>query len=189
VIRALIVDDEKPGRERLRELLADDSRFELVACCASGDDALEILRTAARRGNSVQLMFLDVQMPELDGFGVLSAIAKEAASVALPAVIFVTAHDEYALRAFDTYAINYLLKPFSDERFEAALDRAAIVNIDVVVELRQDEHGDYVAVLRDRPRFAWGGAFGFDCKLDSGNPSERNEGRFGPPNSARRSRA
>src|SRR6476660_9710077 len=124
LVRALIVDDEKPARERLRRLVARDDRLELAGGCASGSEALDGLRMAARDGTPVQLMFLDVQMPELDGFGVLSVIAKEASSLAVPEVIFVTAHDEHALRAFEAHAIDYLLKPFSDERFQAALDRA-----------------------------------------------------------------
>ena len=70
------------------------------------------------------LLFLDVQMPELDGFGVIATLVA-AGPGAVPAVVFVTAHDEYALRAFDAHAVDYLLKPFSDERFEAALDRAS----------------------------------------------------------------
>ena len=123
-IRALIVDDEKPGRERLRRLLTRDNRVELAACAGGGAEALDAIRAGARAGNPVQLMFLDVQMPELDGFGVLSALVHAAPAVAMPEVIFVTAHDEYALRAFDAHAIDYLLKPFSDERFQAALDRA-----------------------------------------------------------------
>ena len=123
-IRALIVDDEKPGRERLRRLLARDNRVELAGCCAGGAEALEIIRASAGDGTPVQLMFLDVQMPELDGFGVLSALVRDSPGVAMPEVIFVTAHDEYALRAFEAQAIGYLLKPFSDERFQAALDRA-----------------------------------------------------------------
>jgi len=123
-IRAVIVDDEKPGRERLRRLLARDNRVQLVGCCAGGAEALETIRASAGDGAPVQLMFLDVQMPELDGFGVLSALVRDSPNVAMPEVIFVTAHDEYALRAFDAQAIGYLLKPFSDERFQAALDRA-----------------------------------------------------------------
>ena len=123
-IRALIVDDEKPGRERLRRLLARDNRVQLVGCCAGGAEALETIRASAGDGAPVQLMFLDVQMPELDGFGVLSALVRDSPNVVMPEVIFVTAHDEYALRAFDAQAIGYLLKPFSDERFQAALDRA-----------------------------------------------------------------
>ncbi len=123
-IRALIVDDEKPGRERLRRLLARDNRVELAGCCAGGAEALETIRASAVGGAPVHLMFLDVQMPEVDGFGVLSALVRDSPNVAMPEVIFVTAHDEYALRAFDAQAIGYLLKPFSDERFQAALDRA-----------------------------------------------------------------
>lgn len=262
-IRALIVDDEKPGRERLRRLLTRDNRVELMACCGGGAEALDAIRAAARDGAPVQLMFLDVQMPELDGFAVLSALVRERPAEPMPEVIFVTAHDEYALRAFDAHAIDYLLKPFSDERFQAALDRAlrqvraghadalmsqlqalldgsgrapaglappsaasrrvldrivvrgsdrvrllpveqiswieadgmyvklhtrdgaahlhrallgsldgmldarrfirihrsAIVNIDVIAELRQDDHGDYVAVLRDQTEVRVGRRF------------------------------
>jgi two-component system LytT family response regulator len=123
-IRTLVVDDEKPGRDRLRRLLARDNRVELSGCCAGGTEALEAIRAGAGAGAPVHLMFLDVQMPELDGFGVLSALVRDAPPLAVPEVIFVTAHDEYALRAFDAHAIDYLLKPFSDERFQAALDRA-----------------------------------------------------------------
>jgi two-component system LytT family response regulator len=72
----------------------------------------------------VQIVFLDVQMPELDGFGVISTLVRRHGSDNLPVVVFVTAHDEYALRAFEAHAIDYLLKPFSDERFDATLDRA-----------------------------------------------------------------
>jgi two-component system, LytTR family, response regulator len=124
IVRSLIVDDEKPARERLRRLVARDNRVELAGCCASGSEAIEILRLGASAATPVQLMFLDVQMPELDGFGVLSAITNETLSLPTPEVIFVTAHDEYALRAFDAHAVDYLLKPYSDERFQAALDRA-----------------------------------------------------------------
>jgi two-component system LytT family response regulator len=216
-------------------------------------------------------MFLDVQMPELDGFGVLSALVGGTPAVAMPEVVFVTAHDEYALRAFDAHAIDYLLKPFSDERFQAALDRAlrhvraghadmlmsqmqallegartpagappsstarrrtldrivvrgsdrvrllpadqiswieadgmyvklhtrdgaahlhrallgsfdgaldarrfirihrsAIVNIDMIAELRQDAHGDYVAILRDRTEIPVGRRFRMRLQLRLG---------------------
>src|SRR3954451_1958716 len=123
-IRTLIVDDEKPARERLRRLLALEHRVELAGCCGGGAEAIERLREADRAGAPVEVMFLDVQMPELDGFGVLSRLMREAPLQTVPEVVFVTAHDEYALRAFDAHALDYLLKPFSDERFEAALDRA-----------------------------------------------------------------
>ena len=123
LIRALVVDDEKPGRERVRRLLARDARVELAGCSASGAEAIEHVRQSVRAGTPIHLMFLDVQMPEIDGFAVASALATELEPGAAPAVIFVTAHDEYALRAFESHAIDYLLKPFSDERFQAALDR------------------------------------------------------------------
>lgn len=119
-VRVLVVDDEKPARERLRRLLERDPRVEVVGCCVAGAEALQIVQESMRAGTPVQLLFLDVQMPELDGFGVIAALDRQE----MPAVVFVTAHDEYAIRAFDAHAIDYLLKPFSDERFEAALDRA-----------------------------------------------------------------
>ena len=259
--RALIVDDERPARERLRRLLTRDGRVEIAGCCAGGNEAVDVLRAAARAGTPVQLMFLDVQMPEVDGFGVVSMIVRDRPPAPMPAVVFVTAYDEYALRAFEAHAIAYLLKPFSDEKFQATLDhalrhvraghaeavmsqlqalldrsgamplaspanssrrpidrlvvrgpdrvrllpveqiawieadgmyvklhtrdgathqhrallgalddtldsrrfvrihRSAIVNIDVVAELRQDVHADYVAVLRDRTEIRVGRRF------------------------------
>jgi two-component system LytT family response regulator len=259
--RALIVDDERPARERLRRLLTRDGRVEIAGCCAGGNEAVDVLRAASRTGTPVQLMFLDVQMPEVDGFSLVSALVRDRPPVPMPAVVFVTAYDEYALRAFEAHAIAYLLKPFSDEKFQATLDhalrhvraghaeavmsqlqalldrsgamslvppssssrrpidrlvvrgsdrvrllpveqiawieadgmyvklhtrdgaihqhrallgaldetldsrrfvrihRSAIVNIDVVAELRQDVHADYVAVLRDRTEIRVGRRF------------------------------
>ncbi len=124
VIRAVVVDDEKPGRERVRRLVARDSRVELVAVCGGGAAALEALAAAVESGRPAQLMFLDVQMPEVDGFAVVSTLLRRVSPELLPAIVFITAHDEYALRAFEVHAIDYLLKPFSDERFQASLDRA-----------------------------------------------------------------
>lgn len=123
-IRALIVDDEKPARERLRRLLSSDTRVQLAGCCAGGAQALEFVRNAASAGNDIGMVFLDVQMPEIDGFAVASSLVRESRPEIVPAIVFVTAHDEYALRAFEAHAIDYLLKPFSDERFQATLDRA-----------------------------------------------------------------
>jgi two-component system LytT family response regulator len=127
-VRVLVVDDEKPARERLRRLLERDARVQVAGCCVGGAEALRTVREAARAGAAVQLLFLDVQMPELDGFGVLAALVAQGDAgeepAVVPAVVLVTAHDEYAIRAFDAHAIDYLLKPYSDERFEAALDRA-----------------------------------------------------------------
>lgn len=128
-VRVLVVDDEKPARERLRRLLERDNRVQVTDCCIGGADALRAVSEAARAGAPVQLLFLDVQMPELDGFDLVAALLDRAEldradAGDMPAIVFVTAHDEYAIRAFDAHAIDYLLKPFSDERFEAALDRA-----------------------------------------------------------------
>src|SRR5262245_57483559 len=124
MIRALIVDDEKPARERLRRLIAADSRVAIAACCSGGAEALERVRELGGAGQPVDLLFLDVQMPEVDGFAVAAGLPAHAPPGAVPAVVFVTAYDEYAIRAFEAQAIDYLLKPFSDERFQAALDRA-----------------------------------------------------------------
>ncbi len=122
-IRVLVVDDEKPARERLRGLLQRDDRVEIVGCAAGGAEALEIVRVSTENGSPVQVLCLDVQMPELDGFGVLARLVGTP-QAQMPAVIFVTAHDAFAVRAFESHAVDYLLKPFSDERFAAALDRA-----------------------------------------------------------------
>ena len=122
-VRVVIVDDEKPARERLRRLLARDDRVVVTGCCASGTEALSVIREATARREPVQVLLLDVQMPALDGFGVLADLL-DGESVEMPAVVFVTAHDEFALKAFESHAVDYLLKPFSDERFHAALDHA-----------------------------------------------------------------
>ena len=114
-IRALIVDDEPLARERIRSLLLEESDIELSGEYENGSKAV-----AAIHKDAPDLLFLDVQMPEMDGFGVLRAIGPDR----VPAVIFVTAYDEYALRAFDANAMDYLLKPFDQERFRRSLDRA-----------------------------------------------------------------
>jgi len=113
--RALIVDDEALARERLRTLLGQATGVTVVGECSSGREAVDAI-LAERPG----LVFLDVQMPDLNGFEVLDAVATEW----LPAVIFVTAYDEYAIKAFDVHAIDYLLKPIEPERFRKALARA-----------------------------------------------------------------
>jgi two-component system LytT family response regulator len=114
-IRALIVDDEPLARRRLRKLLARDADVESVGDCANGYEAI-----AAINERVPHLVFLDVQMPELDGFDVLAQLEAER----IPLVIFVTAYDQYALRAFEVSAVDYLLKPFDRKRFEKALQRA-----------------------------------------------------------------
>src|SRR6266850_3209719 len=116
-IRTLIVDDELAGRDGIRHLLAADPEVVVAGECANGRDAAAAIRDVAP-----DLVFLDVQMPELDGFEVLREVGVERA----PAIVFVTAFDQYALRAFDVHAIDYLLKPFTDERFRQSLERAKL---------------------------------------------------------------
>jgi len=114
-IRTIIADDEPLAREKIRTLLAKDPDIELIGECADGIETV-----TAIRNQQADLVFLDVQMPELDGFGVLKALNDSN----LPTLIFVTAYDQYALRAFEVHALDYLLKPFDRERFQKALQRA-----------------------------------------------------------------
>jgi two-component system, LytTR family, response regulator len=114
-VRTVIVDDEPLARSNLLVLLGSDPEIEVVAQCGSGVEAVEAIRRL-----QPDLLFLDVQMPECDGFDVLEMLGKD-----LPrATIFVTAYDQYALRAFEAGALDYLLKPFDNARFELALNRA-----------------------------------------------------------------
>jgi len=114
-LRVLIVDDERLARAKLRTLLAAEPALEVIADCQNGVQAI-----AAVRKHKPDLMFLDVRMPQVDGFQVLQALAPEE----MPKVIFTTAHGDYAVRAFDSNAIDYLLKPFDQERLHRALERA-----------------------------------------------------------------
>ena len=114
-IRTLIVDDEPLARRKIRRMLARDPEVEILADCSNGREA-----TAAIGAHKPDLVFLDVQMPEIDGFDVLESITP----LRMPFVIFVTAYDQYALRAFEVSAVDYLVKPFDRRRFEMALQRA-----------------------------------------------------------------
>ena len=114
-IRVLLVDDEPLAREMLREMLQSDPQVEIVGESCNGREALEAIRTEAP-----DLIFLDVQMPEVGGFDVLASLEKDK----LPHVIFVTAYDQYAVRAFEVQALDYLLKPFDQERFDMSWQRA-----------------------------------------------------------------
>ncbi|MFO0965190.1 MAG: LytTR family DNA-binding domain-containing protein [Gemmataceae bacterium] len=114
-VRTLIVDDEPLARQRLRALLTTDADVALLGECGDGAEAVTELGRLRP-----DLVFLDVQMPVLDGFGVLQALGADWA----PEVIFVTAHDHYALKAFEVHALDYLLKPFDKARFASALERA-----------------------------------------------------------------
>lgn len=113
-IRVLVADDEQPARQRLIDLLRRDEQIASVCEAADGQSAVEAIQK-----ESPDLLFLDVQMPELDGLGVIDAIGVEE----MPLTVFVTAYDQHAIRAFEANALDYLLKPFSDERFEATMAR------------------------------------------------------------------
>jgi two-component system LytT family response regulator len=114
-IRTLIVDDESLARERIREMLEADPQIEAVGDCANGKEAIEAIAKL-----KPDLIFLDVEMPGIDGFEVLESLDP----ASMPVVIFVTAYDQYAVRAFEIYALDYLLKPFDRERFEKSVTRA-----------------------------------------------------------------
>jgi two-component system, LytTR family, response regulator len=121
-MRVLVVDDETPARQRVVDLLHKDTQVGTILQAENGKAAIDAIRS-----QSPDIVFLDVQMPELDGLGVIDALGAE-----MPLTIFVTAFDEHAIRAFEANALDYLLKPFSDERFEATLAR---------IKSRLDERG------------------------------------------------
>jgi two-component system, LytTR family, response regulator len=114
-LRTVIVDDEKPAREKLSILLASESDVKVIAECENGAAAI-----AALKNTKPDLLLLDISLPDMDGFAVLKTLPQQE----LPVVIFTTAYDQYALSAFEVHAIDYLLKPFSAERFAEALTRA-----------------------------------------------------------------
>ncbi|MGV3710882.1 MAG: LytR/AlgR family response regulator transcription factor [Gemmatimonas sp.] len=114
--RCVVIDDEPLGCDRITALLKQIPEAQVIGVCSNGADAVETIGEL-----TPDLIFLDVQMPELDGFGVLAALPKRSR----PEVIFVTAHDQYALKAFEVHAQDYLLKPFDAERFFEAFQRAA----------------------------------------------------------------
>ncbi|HEX6041416.1 LytTR family DNA-binding domain-containing protein [Longimicrobium sp.] len=114
VIRALVVDDEPLGRDRVRRLLEQEADVEVAGACEDGQEAVDAILSLRP-----DLVFLDVQMPVLDGFGVIEAVG----AARMPPVVFVTAFDRYAISAFEVNALDYLLKPFDGERFQAAMRR------------------------------------------------------------------
>jgi len=116
-LRVLVVDDEKPARELLASFLREDPELELVAICGHGEEALAVLAQQA-----VDVLFLDIQMPELGGFDVLRRLDPGR----MPRVVFVTAFDEYAVDAFEVRALDYLLKPFPRQRLQETLRRAKL---------------------------------------------------------------
>lgn len=115
-LRVLIVDDEALARARIKKMLATEADIEVIGECADGPEAITFIQQ-----HRPELAFLDVQMPEVSGFDVLRALNPEL----WPAVIFVTAHDQHALEAFEVHALDYLLKPFKEARFHEALQRAS----------------------------------------------------------------
>jgi two-component system LytT family response regulator len=143
-IRTLVVDDEPLARERLTSLLAAEADIEIVGQCRDGEEAVHAIVD-----HSPDLVFLDVQMPAMNGFEVIEAVGSER----MPLVIFVTAYDQHALKAFQVRALDYVLKPFDRERFQEALQRAR-------AHIQRDETGDLGRRLlalvkdlrRDQPR-------------------------------------
>jgi two-component system LytT family response regulator len=112
-LRTIIVDDEAPARERLKRFLSHNDMVELIGEAGDGKSAVEMIED-----ENPDLIFLDIQMPELDGFGVIKMLIKP------PIIIFVTAYDQYAIKAFEVNALDYLLKPFTRERLERAVEKA-----------------------------------------------------------------
>jgi DNA-binding response OmpR family regulator len=144
-IRTLIVDDEPLARLRLRTLLAEHADFAVVGECGDGREALDAIARARP-----DLLFLDVQMAEMDGLEVAHAVERAAAAAAGPlAIVFVTAFDQYAVRAFEVSALDYLLKPFDEERFVATLDR---VRAHRANGQTREAHARLLGALRDLSR-------------------------------------
>lgn len=136
-IRTLIADDEPAARERIARLLAQDAEVELVGECRNGHEALEAVNK-----HRPDLLFLDVQMPALNGLDTMGRIAPDR----MPFVVFVTAHDRYALKAFDMNAVDYLLKPYDDDRFFASLEKA---KRHIEMRVNQDLTGRLMDLMRE----------------------------------------
>jgi two-component system LytT family response regulator len=143
-IRTLIVDDEMLGRRLIRRLLTGEPGFHVIGECSDGSGAVEaIIRERP------DLVFLDIQMPELDGFGVLRELDPDA----LPIVIFVTAHDKFALKAFEAHGLDFLLKPLDEDRFHGALERARTYFEGKQTDLIRKRLADLVADLPGHPKY------------------------------------
>jgi two-component system LytT family response regulator len=146
-IRTLIVDDEPLAREWVRNGLQDEADLEIIGECGNGFEAVKAISDS-----KPDLVLLDVQMPGLDGFGVLASL--DAAD--LPAVIFITAFDRYALKAFEAHAVDYLMKPFSGERLHEAVDRArGEIDRSSSKELRVALHALLGDIQRERTYPEW----------------------------------
>ncbi len=141
-LRALVVDDEMLARQRIRHLLRRATDIDVAGECANGLEAVKAIEDF-----SPDLVFLDVQMPELDGFGVVEAVGADR----MPPTLFVTAYDQHALRAFEVHALDYLLKPFSPERFHQALDRARRWCLHQSTDKGPDLEGLLAGLRKERP--------------------------------------
>jgi two-component system, LytTR family, response regulator len=141
--RVLIADDEAPARRKLARFLEEHGEIEVVAEASNGIDAVDLIAMT-----QPEIVFLDIHMPDLDGLGVAEAIARTSSP---PAIVFVTAHDEYALRAFDVSAVDYLLKPYDRERFDRAVERAMVR---VAAPLPSGALAQVVAQARNEEPFA-----------------------------------
>jgi two-component system LytT family response regulator len=117
MIQAILADDEVLARQKLRKLLREEDDIEVVGECASASETIELMRTM-----KAELLFLDIKMPGMDGFDVIGALSSER-GLPMPSIVFTTAYDQYALRAFEVHAVDYLLKPFTPERLHAAIQR------------------------------------------------------------------
>ena len=142
-IRILIVDDEPPARELVAALLRDEPDAEVVGECANGSEAVTAIQRLAP-----DLVFLDIQMPGLDGFAVLSKLS----STQLPMIVFVTAYNQHAIRAFEAHALDYILKPFEYERFHEAFRRAR-KQLELQTNAAQQER--LLALIEDLERQTW----------------------------------
>lgn len=160
MIRVLVVDDETPARQRITDILRRDPSIVALTEAADGLSAVEIIRN-----QTPDLLFLDVQMPEMDGLGVINAVGVER----MPLTVFVTAFDQHAVHAFEANALDYLLKPFSDERFEATMIR---------VKARMDERS--IREIGERVMRMAAAAPSQDGRLDRLVVKSRGATRFVP---------
>lgn len=145
VISTVVVDDEELARKRVIHLLKKDKEIQVVASCENGEEAVKIIRE-----KRPDLIFLDIQMPEVGGFDVLNKVALEGYS---PTVVFITAHDQYALRAFEVRAADYLLKPFDEQRFFKALQRSKRELRKNQVEMLREKMNELINELGPSPEY------------------------------------
>ena len=137
-IKTIIVDDESEAREGLALLLKNDNDIDLICVCKNGIEAIDAINDF-----SIDLMFLDIQMPGVDGFEVIRSVEEKR----LPEIIFVTAYDQHALKAFEVHALDYLLKPFTNDRFYESLKQAKRV---ISNRNSQDERHELIKIISDR---------------------------------------